>query len=319
MLAGVALALAGCDQLVNRLTDRSEASSSPSADHSGDSVKVKEAHDLPKERDGMVLVPAGMFWMGCTKEMDKLCRPGLEGPRHEVWLDSYYIDRTEVTVEAYRACVDAKLCPTPNPATGSSQNCNWGVEGRDKHPINCVSQQMAIQFCEAVGKKLPTEAQWDKAARGPEGWTYPWGNEPTAACPRAHLTSDDESLPIDQAPGCGTDRTAEVGTYPDDKSPYGAMDMLGNVEEYVLDAFTHEEYDPGRNRNPEPIQHEPGDSLRRIVVRGDSLVGFRKARLTHKSGASDISGDYGRGFRCVTIGTDPPQPKLDIKSSSESK
>jgi formylglycine-generating enzyme required for sulfatase activity len=124
-----------------------------------------------------------------------------------------------VTVADYRRCVEAKRC-TP-PETGGS--CNWGKEERNSHPINCVDWNQAKTFCEWTGKRLPTEAEWEKAARGTDKRTYPWGNEWDAK--KANVSGDAD----------GFAETAPVGSFPAGASPFHALDMSGNVWEWTAD------------------------------------------------------------------------------------
>jgi serine/threonine protein kinase len=133
----------------------------------------------PKEikgQDGkeMVLIPAGEFMMGCNETVDQQCYDH-EKPSKEVYLDAFYIDKYEVTVAEYRRCGEAGKCSTQNLTPYDS--CNWNKAGRTNHPINCVDWNQAQAYCEWAGKRLPTEAEWEKAARGTDGRVYPWGNE----------------------------------------------------------------------------------------------------------------------------------------------
>jgi formylglycine-generating enzyme required for sulfatase activity len=186
----------------------------------------------------MVEVPAGWFWMGCNQAIDRDCFAG-DTWRH-VYLDAFAIDRTEVTVAQYRRCVEAEECTEP----GKKSLCNWGREGRDDHPVNCIGWQEATQFCEWAGRRLPRDAEWEKAARGDTGWKYPWGDTEFGAATKKWANVADESAKRD-LPGRipfiaegyedGFATTAPVGSFPDGASPYGALDMAGNVAECVWD------------------------------------------------------------------------------------
>ena len=125
----------------------------------------------------------------------------------------FSIDRTEVTVAAYAACVRSGKCTQP----GTGDNCNWGKESRASHPINCVDWKQATAYCAAAGKRLPTEQEWEHAASGTDGRTYPWGNQE----------------PSNQACWNRSDGTCPVGAFPAGASPYGALDMAGNVWEWT--------------------------------------------------------------------------------------
>ncbi len=114
----------------------------------------------------MVSVPAGEFWMGCHAT-DSACRDD-EKPGRMVYLDAFKIDKTEVTVNAYKACVKAGACTEPS-----------SYEGQGDQPVTNVEWFQADAYCRWAGKQLPTEAQWEKAARGTDGRIYPWGNRRT--------------------------------------------------------------------------------------------------------------------------------------------
>ena len=167
----------------------------------------------------MVLVPQGFFWMGCNSEVDDECG-GNEYPYHEVYLDSFLIDRTEVTAGAYKVCVDAGDCTYGGSTSSSYRTYN---NDRDNHPINYVNHTEAKTYCEAQGKKLPTEAEWEKAARGTDGRKYTWGNE-VPTCDLAWFS------------GCPGD-TQPVESLSAGASPYGAMDMAGNFFEWTADWY----------------------------------------------------------------------------------
>jgi len=159
-----------------------------------------------QDRGDMVRVPAGNFLYG--------------DENRRVHLPEFWIDRTEVTVTAYGECVRAGGCSEPD--TGGS--CNWGVSGRGDHPVNCVDWNEAKSYCEWAGNRLPTEEEWEKAARGTDGRKYPWGDE-EATCALAVMDEDGN--------GCGRDRTWPVGSKPSGASPYDALDMAGNVWEWT--------------------------------------------------------------------------------------
>jgi formylglycine-generating enzyme required for sulfatase activity len=135
-----------------------------------------------------------------------------ETPVHRVSVASFEMDITEVTVSAYRTCVQAEKCTAP----GTKNGCNYAIEGRDDHPINCVDWPQANAYCAAQGKRLPSEEEWELAARGTDRRRYPWGNE----TPRSQLC-------------WGRRSTCPVGSFPDATSPFGLLDMAGNVWEWT--------------------------------------------------------------------------------------
>ena len=137
--------------------------------------------DVP---EGMVLVPDGSFWMGCNPDTSR-CAEGIESqnePYHEVYLDGFFIDETEVTVWRYAECVADGECAPAEPLPDMLEiwwdYCNWETEGAESMPVNCVTWYQARDFCDWAGSRLCTEAEWEKAARGTDGRTYPWGEEP---------------------------------------------------------------------------------------------------------------------------------------------
>ena len=121
----------------------------------------------------MVEVPAGPFFYGCFERADTVCDID-ELPSGSFTLPAFSIDRTEVTVAAYRRCVEAKACSAP-PVTAPPA-CNWDKPDRDQHPINCVELADARRYCAWAGKRVPSETEWEKAARGVDARIYPWGN-----------------------------------------------------------------------------------------------------------------------------------------------
>ncbi|MFY0536077.1 formylglycine-generating enzyme family protein [Nannocystis pusilla] len=173
---------------------------------------------------GMACIPAGWFIRGSDTG------PEHARPQARVWLQTYYLDLNEVTYAEYKACVKAKGCdPKGGPA--------YSDFDRPKQPVNGVNWFHAEGYCKAQGKRLPSEAQWEKGARGPDGALHPWGDEP-ATCERAILKDE-------TGRGCGvkkqgskpdTGRPWEVGS----RAPgrYGLYDMSGNSWEWVADWFT---------------------------------------------------------------------------------
>jgi formylglycine-generating enzyme required for sulfatase activity len=222
----------------------------------------------------MVYVPAGDFIMGSQEGQGD----SDERPQHTVYLDAFYIDKTEVTAAQYQSCVEAGVCSVPR--TGGS--CNYGAGGKSDHPINCVDWNQAAAFCSWAEKRLPTEAEWEKAARGTDGRAYPWGNQ----TPDATLANFSRNAGY----------TSSVGQYPTDVSPYGVLDMAGNVSEWVADWYSDSYYSqsPGQN----PTGPSSGGDIR--TTRGGSWssdvyeirVAYRADRLSYDKG-------HFNGFRCA--------------------
>jgi formylglycine-generating enzyme required for sulfatase activity len=168
--------------------------------------------------EGMVFIPGGTFMMGATPEEAAI---EYESPAHQVTLSPYCMDRTEVTVAAYAQCtMPGCEIDTAGP------NCAK-VDKHPDHPRNCVTWSQAEAYCAFRGARLPTEAEWEFAARGTDGRRYPWGNEP----PDPSKARYGDELHF------GYPGPAPVGSHPAGRSPFGLEDMSGNVYEWVADAF----------------------------------------------------------------------------------
>ncbi|MFN7952968.1 MAG: SUMF1/EgtB/PvdO family nonheme iron enzyme [bacterium] len=196
------------------------------------------AHAPADACDDMVLVPAGTFTMGSNDGEDE------EKPVHAVELDAFWIDRTEVTNGAYYDCWANSGCPEP-PDWAPSRECTWwGPGGRTTQPANCLDWDHARAYCAWAGKRLPTEAEWEKAARGTDARTYPWG-EAIATCSYSVMYD-----PAAGGTGCGVAHTAPVASKPTGVSPFGAFDMAGNVREWVADWYGANTYATAPFVNP---------------------------------------------------------------------
>ncbi|MCB1154999.1 MAG: SUMF1/EgtB/PvdO family nonheme iron enzyme [Deltaproteobacteria bacterium] len=264
----------------------------------------------------MVNVEAGPFKMGSEAQdpsfsFDQPDQAGFtdERPRRIVTLSAFRIDRTEVTNAQYRACVADGACADPV-LPASRTRPRYYIEGLyNDFPVVAVTWDQAAAYCAWAGKRLPTEAEWERAARGnTDTRAYPWG-ERDADCTLANI-----AVPIDEAVDDGTgdvdyDRvdnckidTTSVTDFAYAPSPAGALNMTGNVAEWVADFYASDYYDsvahPDNRRNP--TGPETG---RRRVVRGGSFgspamtarVTFRESRLP-TSHSTDI------GFRCAADG-----------------
>jgi len=224
--------------------------------------------------DGMVMayVPAGEFLMG-SSDADGQAQDN-EKPQHTVYLDGYWIDRTEVTNSQYRKCVEAQACPEPRCWV-------YGDYNGPGQPVVCVTWDDAQAYAAWVGGRLPTEAEWEKAARGTDGRIYPWGNS-APDCDKANYAN------------C-MNPPAAVGSFPLGVSPYGALDMAGNVWEWVEDWYEDWYYDRSPARNPRGPDAGEGR-----VYRGGALgLDDRYVRCAFRLGTNPDHRDPGRGFRVV--------------------
>ena len=208
----------------------------------------------------LIPIPAGEFVMGCDDLDSERCgsrERGLE----TVDLPAFEIDRTEVTQAAYQKCVEAGACSAPAGGFEPTRACT--------HPVVNVSWKQASQYCAWMDRRLPTEAEWEKAARGTDQRTFPWGDEePT--CELANFA------------GCGRREAEEVGSHPAGASPYGLQDMAGNVREWVFDR------EDGRARQP------------KRGIRGGMFTdqGMQLRAARRQWGDVSVS-DIGIGFRCA--------------------
>lgn len=217
----------------------------------------------------MVMVPEGEFTMGSNNgEPD-------EQPVHQVYLSSYYIDKYEVTNALYKMCIDAGVCALPG-------NSDWRYNDIQymQHPIVYVDWYKAKEYCEWRGARLPTEAEWEKAARGTDERTYPWGEK------------IDETFANYDFIVSGT---TVVGNYLKGVSPYGLYDMSGNVWELVSDRYDSSYYANSPTTNP--LGSEIGDYR---VIRGGSWDDPDSSlRAANRDGSGPLNSNYIIGFRCA--------------------
>ncbi|MBI9043579.1 MAG: SUMF1/EgtB/PvdO family nonheme iron enzyme [Anaerolineaceae bacterium] len=218
--------------------------------------------------DGMVLlaVPAGEFEMGSNEYNN-------EKPIHTVYLDDFWIDQTEVTNGMYEKCVQAGACFKPG---GSA----YEYSSYSNHPVVHVDWQSAQDYCEWAGRRLPTEAEWEKAARGTDGRTYPWGEG-----------IDSSLLNYEWNVGDAT----EVGSYPEGASPYGALDMAGNVYEWVLDWYDRDYYSSSPSENPQG----PSTGEYRVLRGGSWNLNDFDSRSLYRNYGTLSREDSHIGFRCA--------------------
>jgi eukaryotic-like serine/threonine-protein kinase len=288
----------------------SAAPSSPSS--------VPTAAARPNEcPSGMVLVPGGRFFMGSDDAALAVAKPA-----HRVTLDTFCIDIDEVTAARYKECSDhgeckrAETSPSYPKSDGTSdadhtknreayaEFCNFGKEGREQHPINCISWALADNYCKVQKKRLPTEAEWEFAARGSDGRKFPWGDDPgdatrMNACGKecnaweskndlkqgARMFDADDGYP----------GTAPVGSFAAGKTKLGINDMVGNVWEWTADWF--EIY-----KSDEQINPKGAASGERKIIRGGAFNGGASTWMNpaFRSHQLATASSHGIGFRCAS-------------------
>lgn len=254
-------------------------------------------------QDDMTLlyVPAGKFWRGSNREND----PDDEKPQRSIYLDAFWIDETEVTNEMFADFLNQQGNQVEGGTTWLNMK-SFNVlifkndssfepkEGFANHPAIEMTWYGANAYCQSVGRRLPTEAEWEKAARGTDGRVYPWGNKSVAGnlvnlCDKNCEFNDIE--PIND----GYAKSAFVGHYPDGASPYGALDMAGNVWEWTADWDNAEYYNHAPVRNPQG----PDIGEERIIRGGSWSNGASRIRAGERFYSWPAFDSHVLGFRCA--------------------
>ena len=253
------------------------------------SVEAAEAKGSQGIKD-MVLIPSGKFTMGCDLKTQEGC-DARNSPAHPVDVDAFHIDVQEVSVGEYLACLKAGECTKIK--NGSDQSCTTS-RNDPLLPVDCVSQTQAMQFCAWMGKRLPSEAEWEKAARGTDRRRYAWGNMPEPSCENVGLSG---KLP------CQHPAPRHRGAFPMDSSPYGARDMSGGVSELVADNYKDDYYKSSPYWNPKGPTEKGSQG---IVFRGGSYSGPGVGSLSvyGRGAMPDSAGVAGVGFRCAKSTSD---------------
>jgi iron(II)-dependent oxidoreductase len=242
--------------------------------------------------DDMVLVPAGEFLMGSDKKVDRNAYQA-EMPQHRVHLDAFEIDKYEVTTVQFLRFVLA---------TGRSPLIDWRYDGGNfqesmaTHPVMHVSWYDADAYCRWAGKRLPTEAEWEKAARGGDGRIYPWGNQ-MAGLTRANFGRTGLSGPVRDRP----ERLLlyppiiSVNKYDNAVSPYGMHQMAGNVAEWVADWYDKDYYKTAPDRNPKG----PEKGTQKAFRGGGWIDSTPTVRAAQRNGTDPDTKMNWLGFRCA--------------------
>jgi formylglycine-generating enzyme required for sulfatase activity len=310
----------------DRLTGKPDASSlkaeSPAGSNNASAAAQPQAPSAPAASasaaapascpENMVWIPAGQFFMGSDAK-DAMAN---QKPSHNVTLDGFCMDLYEVTAQQYKKCSDDGKCRratpeveydkvTPSDKKVYSQLCTLGDPAKSDHPVNCVNWDMASTYCKKNDKRLPTEAEWEYATRGPDGRNYPWGDEaPTAkhlnACGTECLAWAKQNKVLAQFPGAlyqaddGFATTAPIGKFPAGRSRFGPYDVVGNVWEWVAD--WEGSYQAADQKNPTG----PETGQKRII-RGGAWNGSFPEWLhpSFRYAQDPKSQSHGVGFRCA--------------------
>jgi formylglycine-generating enzyme required for sulfatase activity len=270
------------------------------------------------DKDGMMMVyvPAGEFQMGAI-ESDSGAQSS-EKPQHTVFLDAFWIDKTEVTNAMYEQCVKEGGCKAPSNSSSKTRSNYYSSDDYAGYPVIHVSWSDAQSYCEWAGRQLPTEAEWEKAARGEDTRPFPWGDN--LNCSKANYWGyathtetktkyyrrygyrwyEEFEIEVENDFGCSKDTTT-VGSNPDGASVYGVLDLIGNVGEWVADWFGESYYASSPSENPTG----PGSGSSR-AIRGSlnfTVTGtdsdFWIITLTNRSSADPGNTANNIGFRCA--------------------
>jgi formylglycine-generating enzyme required for sulfatase activity len=227
----------------------------------------------------LVYVPEGEFLMGSAGTDGAAVSN--EKPQHTVYLDAFWIDRTEVTNALYAQCVQAGMCQKPINTMSKKGGSYFDNPAYVNYPVVHVSWNNARTYCGWAGRRLPTEAEWEKAARGADGRLYPWGQQ---APDRTRLNFDSFAGDF-----------VQVGRYPAGANPYGALDMAGNAWEWVADFYGEAYYAASPAKNPAG----PGSGDNRVLRGGgwDSNANIVRAAL--RFWGSPVGQNDENGFRCA--------------------
>ena len=254
---------------------------------------------LIRSSDGMVMmyVPQGPFTMGIAAgEALTECRKFREdcdliwfadqGPPHLVTLDPYWLDQTEVTNTMYTLCVNAGICSPPRQQGSNRVDEYYANDQYADYPVVFVTWKQANTYCQWAGARLPTEAEWEKAARGTDGRLYPWGNS-APTCSLLNFNPFIENT-------CRDD-TSTARDYPDGQSPYRIFNLAGNVAEWVMDWYDPDYYASSPSSNPQG----PSNGLTKILRGGSWFYDEEFVRATYRYKQDPRYYYSFTGFRCA--------------------
>jgi eukaryotic-like serine/threonine-protein kinase len=269
-------------------------------DHVPACTTIGQTWTSPVDGTTLVCVPAGEFSMGAAND-DPLAHAD-EKPQHQVYLDAYWIDRTEVTNASFAKCLAAGTCRPKVYDTETKTYVAYAVHpDYQNYPAFLYEDEAAAAYCQWAGRRLPTEAEWEKAARGTDERLFPWGDEIDCS----HAAYLDCSMNAAQStdtrngPGCGYSafcHTTPVTAHPTGASPYGALNMAGNVWEWVADWYAADYYAVSPTHNPTG----PARGEYRVRRGGGNKSAEQDVRVTARAGGSVSHFFDGQiGFRCA--------------------
>jgi formylglycine-generating enzyme required for sulfatase activity len=235
----------------------------------------------------LVLVGSGPFILGAEDGDPD------EKPERKIILDGFYIDKFEVTNASYQECVADRRCLPPTKIDSQTRSKYYGTREFANYPVIHVSWSDASSYCEWRGARLPTELEWEKAARGPDGQRYPWGDQFESG--RANYCGGAVFCPSD--PDDGYKDTAPVDAFKEGISPYGAYQMAGNVNEWIADWYDKNFY----NGLSDGDENPPGPARGQVRgIRGGSFgLNAEKLRSTNRSSSEPSASSEFDGFRCA--------------------
>ena len=230
----------------------------------------------------MTFVAGATVQLGCNAAVDPWCNPN-EKPQHAVALSSFYVDTNEVTVSQYQACLQGGACSAP----ASGPQGTYGQPGKAQHPVNYVTWSQATTYCLWAGAgRLCSEAEWEYAARGGDGRRFPWGNAPATGCDLANWGGT-----------CGG--LQPVGQLPKGKSPFGVLDMAGNVREWVNDWYGGAAYvELANGVTPAANPSGPKTGVERVMRGGYFQDNAPELRTSARSFATPATSTFSLGIRC---------------------